>query len=91
MEFNSLISWAEFNLKNDNVTLIRMGIKDTKISKVRNMLKEGIIPRCKIILADEEKKKKYVDEIESFIKQLKTYGLNHEQSSPLPVKTNEKP
>lgn len=80
MNFKEISEWAISNSKKDNNELISLGVKVEKISKVKNILKEGILVRCNLIISNTEKNNKYICEIEEYIKKLSEYGL-----SPIPA------
>lgn len=76
MKFKELKEWADTTAKKDNATLIAMGVKIEKLSKIKSILKEGISVRCSLIINNTEKNNKYTGEIEEYIKQLTSFGLN---------------
>lgn len=80
MKFQELNEWALATANKTNPELLDLGVKTEKLSKVRNMLKEGISVRCKLIITNTEKNNKYTGEIEDFIKQLTNFGLNPTKS-----------
>lgn len=76
MKIQELREWAISTAKKDNATLIALGVKVEKLSKIRSILKEGISVRCSLIINNTEKNNKYTEEIEEYIKQLTGFGLN---------------
>lgn len=76
MKFKELNEWALNIHKKNSDTLISLGVKAEKISKVKSILRDGISARCKIVMVNTEKNNKCINEIEEFIKQLAIYGLN---------------
>ena len=89
MKFKELSEWALEIFKKDNNSLIALGVKTEKLSKVKSILRDGISARCEIVMVNTEKNNKCINEIEEFIKQLMGYGLNviKEVSPETPVPT----
>lgn len=89
MKFKELNDWALETFKKDNNGLLTLGVKADKISKLKSILRDGISARCKIIMVNTEKNNKCINEIEEFIKQLGTYGLNVAKEETLQDKKPE--
>lgn len=77
MKYQELREWATSIAKKSNAALMEMGLKDDKkYTKIRSICKEGISVRCSLIINNTEKNNKYTGEIEEYIRQLGTLGLN---------------
>lgn len=82
MNFQELNEWAINMNSNKDADLTAMGVKTNVLNKVRNILKDGISVRCKLIIANTEKNNKHIGEIEDFIKQLTKYGISPSKEEP---------
>ena len=91
MKYQKLSDWALDLSKKDNGALIGIGVNDKKLSKVRNILKDGINTRCKLVIENLRKNDKYKQEIEDYIKQLKFWGLTYSEVDELMVPLHNRP
>jgi len=76
MSFNlkELGEWADGNFKKDNATLISLGARPEKLTKIRAYLR-GVIDRCKIVIKNTESNNKYIEDIKDYLQQLTKVGI----------------
>lgn len=82
MNVQELKDWAEQINKRTNAEFVISGVEDKNIFKVRNLLREGIIHRCEIIIQNTKKTNAFLEDIKDMLKTLAVYNVT--------VKTEEK-
>lgn len=80
MNFKDMRDWSVVTCGKSNSELLEMGVRADKLSKVRNILKEGIAVRCGFVMTNTEKNNKYISEIEEYVKKLTEFGINPNKS-----------
>jgi hypothetical protein len=75
MNIYELKKWTEEIYAKSNNELLKDGLEEKNISKVRSLLKQGIRDRCSIIIKNSEKNSKFEKDIKKFLIQLESYKI----------------